>query len=257
MSYIRECSVVTGQEKIAKDIYRLWFHSPAIASNVGPGQFITIFCKDKSRLLPRPFGISQINREEGQVCFVYKIVGEGTKEFSELESGDKIEIMGPLGNGFTIKEKPALLIGGGTGIPILVELAKRVKDQGIVPSIVVGFREETYLLEELYKYGKLFVATEEGSVGIKGNVMDVISKNPIEADIIYACGPHPMLKAVKEYAAGQQVEAQISLEEKMACGIGACLACTCRTGERDSYTKVHNKRICKEGPVFLANEVEL
>ena len=156
------------------------------------------------------------------------------------------------------KDKAALLVGGGTGIPILVELARKIKEEtGRKPTIVVGFRDQVFLTDELSKYGDLIVSTEDGSTGIKGNVIDAIKKSYIKMEIIYACGPHPMLNSLKEYAGDKKIDLQISLEEKMACGIGACLACTCKTKEIDSYTKVHNKRICKEGPVFDANEVEL
>ena len=110
---------------------------------------------------------------------------------------------------------------------------------------------------EFEQAGELYISTEDGSVGTKGNVMDAIRENALEADMIYACGPTPMLKAVKEYAKEAGIECWISMEERMACGIGACLACVCKSRHKDSHTNVHNKRICKEGPVFLAEEVEL
>ena len=114
-----------------------------------------------------------------------------------------------------------------------------------------------FLLDEFKKYGSVYIATEDGSYGSKGNVLDAIRENDLEADIIYACGPTPMLRALKEYAAEKQMECWISMEEKMACGIGACLACVCKSKEVDAHTNVHNKRVCKEGPVFRAEEVEL
>lgn len=258
MAYIRERAEVTAQKRITKDIYELWFESSFIAENAEAGQFVTVYSKDGSRLLPRPFGISQISKEKNQVCFVYRVVGEGTREFSSLIPGDFIEVTGPLGNGFTIRDSRALLVGGGTGIPIIIELAKRVKEKTQQPPyIIVGFRDETYLLEELAEYGDLIISTEDGSAGIKGNVIDALKEKKIEVSVIYACGPHPMLRALKEYASYGSIELQVSLEEKMACGIGACLACTCKTKEVDEYTGVHNKRICKEGPVFQASEVEI
>lgn len=258
MQHYRENVQIISQERITADLYQIWFESKQIAEASVPGQFITVYCKDGSRLLPRPFGISQINREKGQVCFVYKIIGKGTKEFSTYQAGEMLEVMGPLGNGFTIKNKSALLVGGGTGVPILVELAKEVeKVMAKKPVIVVGYRDETFLTEELSRYGNLVIATEDGSLGTRGNVIDAIKAGDIQTEIIYACGPHPMLRALQEYVGNANVELQISLEEKMACGIGACLACTCKTKEMDSYTKVHNKRICKDGPVFDAKEVIL
>lgn len=258
MDYFREKVLIVEQSKIANDIYQIWFESSNIAKEAKPGQFINVYCKDSARLLPRPFGISQVNQEKNLICFIYKVVGEGTKEFTSYVAGDFMDVMGPLGNGYTIKEKKAILVGGGTGIPIMAFLAKRIKDTtNQIPTIVIGYRDELFLVEELKQFGELFISTEDGSFGTQGNVIDAIKNNQVSGDIIYACGPHPMLKALKQYASENCMEAQISLEEKMACGIGACLACTCKSKEIDEYTKVHNKRICKEGPVFDVNEVEL
>lgn len=185
---------------------------------------------------------------------IYRVAGKGTEEFSGYHAGAVLTIMGPLGNGYMLKDKKAFLIGGGIGIPPMLELAKQLDCE---KQIILGFRSETFLTEELESCGKVYVATEDGRTGTKGTVLDAIRENALTADIIYACGPTPMLRAVKEYAAEHGIEAQISLEERMACGIGACLACVCRTGERDSHTNVNNKRICKDGPVFDAREVEL
>ena len=163
--------------------------------------------------------------------------------------------MGPLGNGFPLKGKKAFLIGGGIGIPPILELAKQLKCE---KQIVLGYRNsDMFLLDEFKKQGEVYIATEDGSVGTKGNVLDAIRENALDAEVIYACGPTPMLRALKNYAAENNIECWISMEEKMACGIGACLACVCKSKEVDGHTNVHNKRVCKEGPVFLAEEVEL
>lgn len=253
MSNYRENAKVISQEMIAQDTYMLWLESENIAKEAKPGQFITLYCKNPVHLLPRPFGVCEVDIKKGHVCIVYRVVGEGTKEFSTYKPGDSVLVMGPLGNGFEIKEGKALLIGGGTGVPILAMLAKSLNK----PSIVAGYRDETFLTKELSSYGKLYVATEDGSEGTKGNVIDAIVGNNIEADFIYACGPHPMLRAIKDYARNNNIPAWFSMEEKMACGIGACLACTCKSKDVDDNTKVKNKRICKEGPVFSSEEVEL
>ena len=121
----------------------------------------------------------------------------------------------------------------------------------------MGYRDALFLTEELEKNGSVFIATEEGSAGTKGNVLGAVRENDIQADIIYACGPTPMLRALKAYAQEEGIECWISMEERMACGIGACLACVCQSKEVDGHSYVHNKRVCKEGPVFLASEVEL
>ena len=124
--------------------------------------------------------------------------------------------------------------------------------------ILAGYRDaQTFLKEEFEANGELYISTEDGSVGTKGNVMDAIRENGRKADMIYACGPTPMLRAIKQYAEEQGIECYISLEERMACGIGACLACVCRSKEKDAHSNVNNKRICKDGPVFLATEVEI
>ena len=163
--------------------------------------------------------------------------------------------MGPLGNGFPLKGKKAFLIGGGIGIPPILELAKQLNCE---KQIVLGYRNsDMFLLDEFKKQGEVYIATEDGSVGTKGNVLDAIRENALDAEVIYACGPTPMLRALKNYAAENNIECWISMEEKMACGIGACLACVCKSKEVDGHTNVHNKRVCKDGPVFLAEEVEL
>ena len=164
-------------------------------------------------------------------------------------------MIGPLGNGFPLIEKKAFLIGGGIGVPPILELAKSLNCE---KQIIVGYRDaQIFLKEELEANGTLYISTEDGSVGTKGNVMDAIREHSLEADIIYACGPTPMLRALKSYAEENGIECYLSLEERMACGIGACLACVCKSKEKDHHSNVNNKRICKDGPVFLSTEVEL
>ena len=207
-----------------------------------------------------PAQVVEINKEEGTLRLVYRVVGGGTEEFSTYSEGTEIEILGPLGNGFTLQpEKSAMLIAGGIGIPPMVQTARRLKEEGCKEiNIVVGYRNaETFLVEELSAYGNVIIATEDGSLGTKGNVMNAIEANGVKADVIYSCGPTPMLRAIKEYAIATGTEAYISMEEKMACGIGACLACVCKSKEVDHHTHVNNKRVCKDGPVFNVLEVEL
>lgn len=253
MSAVKMTAKVRKQERLASDIYSLVLYTPQIANQAKAGQFVSVYSKNGANLLPRPISLCEIDREEGTIRLVYRVVGKGTLEFSKLQTGDSIDVMGPLGNGFTLKDKTAILIGGGIGIPPMLELAKELNCE---KNIVLGFRDETFLLEDLEPRGEVFVASEDGNTGVKGNVIDAIRKYDIKADIIYACGPLPMLKAVKEYARMNQMEAQLSLEERMACGIGACLACVCQSKDVDSHSYVKNKRICKDGPVFDAEEVE-
>lgn len=249
----QETALTLSQDTLATGVYSMWIKTEKIAKASKPGQFISVYCKDGSRLLPRPISICEIDKERNALRIVYRVLGKGTEEFATYQVGDEIRILGPLGNGFPITDKNAIIIGGGIGIPPMVELAKALKGEKY---IVSGYRDEIFLQDDLKKYGELFIATEDGSIGTKGTVIDAIKENKLKASVIYACGPTPMLKAVKAYAMEHDIEAWLSLEEKMACGIGACLACVCKSKEKDEHTNVHNKRVCKEGPVFLATEVE-
>lgn len=249
----QEIAGVISQEVLATGVYSMWIKTDKIAKISKPGQFIDLYCKEGSRMLPRPISICEIDEEKNALRIVYRILGKGTEEFSAYQAGDEIRILGPLGSGFPISDKKAILIGGGIGIPPMLELAKSLKGE---KKIVAGYRDELFLQEELQENGELFIATEDGSTGTKGNVINVVEEKQLKAQVIYACGPTPMLKAVKAYALENGIEAWLSLEEKMACGIGACLACVCKSKEKDEHTNVYNKRICKEGPVFLASEVE-
>jgi len=141
----------------------------------------------------------------------------------------------------------------------MLQLAKEIKTSGAAEfQTIMGYRNaETFLLDEFREQGDAYAATEDGSVGIKGNVMDAIRALDLKADVIYACGPTPMIRALKKYAEEQKMECYVSMEERMACGIGACLACVCNSTDKDAHSNVKNKRICKEGPVFHAKEVEL
>ena len=255
MAKLKMTAAVTSQVQLADGIYDLRLSAGEIAAQAVPGQFVSLYSKDGSRLLPRPISLCGIDKEKGELRLVYRVAGAGTKEFSAYKEGDTLDIMGPLGNGFPLKKKKAFLIGGGIGIPPMLELAKNLDCE---KTAVIGYRDkETFLADELRKYADVVIATEDGSVGTKGNVIDAIRAEKLTADIIYACGPTPMLKALKTYAMENGIECYISLEEKMACGIGACLGCVCHSKDVDEHSNVRNKRICKDGPVFAAEEVEL
>ena len=251
-------AVVISQEKIAEDIYSMWLKAEPVAAEAVPGQFISMYTNDGAKLLPRPISLCEIDKDKKALRIVYRVAGKGTAEFAQYKQGDKIEILGPLGNGFPLERaegKKVFLIGGGIGIPPMVELSKQLSGE---KTVIAGYRDDKlFLKEELERNAVFYAATEDGSVGTKGNVLDAIRENKLTADVIYACGPTPMLRALKTYAQEQDIECWISMEERMACGIGACLACVCQSKEVDDHSHVHNKRVCKDGPVFLATEVEL
>ncbi|WP_077611201.1 dihydroorotate dehydrogenase electron transfer subunit [Clostridium sp. Marseille-P2415] len=257
MAKVKETATVAGQIRLADGVFSMWIETREITAQAKPGQFISVYTKDGAKLLPRPISICGTDREKGLLRIVYRTAGGGTEEFSHYQAGDSIEIMGPLGNGFPLlagrKGKKALLIGGGIGIPPMLELAKHLECEC---QTVLGYRDVLFLNEEFLPYGDVFVATEDGSAGTKGNVMDAVREHGLTGDVIFACGPAPMLRAIKAYALENQVECYLSLEEKMACGIGACLACVCKSRSLDEHSMVHNKRICKDGPVFRAEEVD-
>ena len=248
---------VISQVKLSEGIYDMWI-STELALGAKPGQFICLYTKDASALLPRPISICEVDKDRQALRIVYRIAGKGTTEFATYQAGDSVEILGSLGNGFPLDKgqgKKVFLMGGGIGIPPMLQLAKELDAD---KQIVVGYRDsQTFLKEDLEKYGKVYIATEDGSVGTRGNVMNAIAESGIQADVIYACGPMPMLRAIKKYAEEQGIEAYISLEEHMACGVGACLGCVVKTREVDHHSHVHNARICTDGPVFEAKEVEI
>lgn len=258
---------IQRSEEIATDIYSMWIDTE-LANDAMPGQFVGVYPISESTLLPRPISICEVNREKTMLRLVYRTVGKGTKEFSHMVSGRRVFLLGVLGNGFPMeeaKDKDVVLMGGGIGVPPILELAKRLSGYGneempIAKSVtcVVGYRDaETFLKEDLEQYARVIIATEDGSVGTKGNVIDAINEHKLNPDLIYACGPMPMLRGIKHYAEPKNIKAYISLEERMACGVGACLGCVCKTTKEDHHSHVNNARICTDGPVFECREVEI
>lgn len=249
---------VLSRDLLAEGIYDMWLETP-FAKDVVPGQFVGVYPVNKATLLPRPISVCEVDPERSAIRLVYRVVGSGTAEFSLYQPDDYIMLLGPLGNGFPLdaaQGKNVVVMGGGIGVPPLLETAKRVK--GAKVSAVMGYRNsETFLSDEFEKYADMYVATEDGSVGTKGNVIDAIKENNVPCDVIFACGPMPMLRAIKAYAAEIGAKAYLSLEERMACGVGACLGCICKTKEIDEHSHVHNARICTDGPVFDADDLEM
>ena len=243
---------VISQIMLAPNIYELTMEGTLVSSMTMPGQFVHIKVSSSfDPLLRRPISICQINREASQFTVVYRAEGKGTKLLAEKKAGETVDVLGPLGNGFSPEEVErggkALLIGGGIGIPPLLQLSKELNQKGVKVTHILGLRTATDVFyEEVFmELGETIITTEDGSKGMKGFVTSVECLDTYDA--VYTCGPTPMLKAVMHKYAGQKVF--ISLEERMGCGIGACFACVCKTPD-DGY-----KKICSDGPVFRAEEV--
>jgi dihydroorotate dehydrogenase electron transfer subunit len=255
----KELCKVVGQEEIADSIYKLTVEGELIQS-AEPGQFVHIKTGGAAGpLLRRPISISSIDKKNGMFTMIYRRMGQGTSLLSEASEGVTIDVLGPLGNGFPVSEaapgSTALLVGGGIGVPPLYELSRQLVQRGVRVIHVLGFQTASAVFyeKEFSALGHTYIATTDGSYGVKGFVTDVISKEILEFDTLYACGPVPMLKALEESNPGKNVF--LSLEERMGCGIGACFACVCRVPgdpKGSSY-----KKVCSDGPVFRAGEVVL
>lgn len=233
---------VIKNELISNDIYEMTIKTSIKAK---PGQFINISVNDKSLLLRRPISIKDVSGTRLKIS--YRVVGAGTKILSEMKKNDKIDLLGPLGNGFKIvKKRKVLIIGGGIGVPPMIYLAKKLHKFNDI-TIIAGFKNKSQIIyeEELKQYGKLFITTDDGSYGFKGNVIQFLNQNNIDFDIFYACGPTILLKCLDEKYFNVK-EGYISFEERMACGIGACYGCVCKP----KTLKDGMLRVCKEGPVF-------
>lgn len=248
----RMAAKIISNEAIATGVYEMIVQCPEIAMAARAGQFVNFYCHHQGRLLPRPISICEIDRARGRLHFVYAVLGHGTKEFSTYEGDMTMDVMGPFGNGFdtTYEGDDGLIVAGGVGTPPMVELAKSLKGK---KTFVVGFRTEPYLIERLKKYGPVHVATDDGSVGFKGNVVALMEERGLKGRL-FACGPTPMLKSLQGYAKRHHLEASFSLEERMGCGFGGCVGCVTaiKTGDDTGFTY---KKVCKDGPVFDGKEV--
>lgn len=267
----KSIATVLSQKMIAPGIYDLWLKTD-MAKAAHSGQFVGVYPKDKSTLLPRPISICEVSDDFGSLRLVYRVSGKGTDEFSSLKAGDEIMLLGVLGNGYDFRTifgdnltqaKNVVLMGGGIGLPPMLQLAKELNAHGIESTVIAGYRDSNIMLNlDLAKHATLEIATEDDSLGIKGNVLDVVKAKEIETGVILACGPMPMLRAIKKYVEneknnGHNIRAFISLEERMACGVGACLGCVCKTTKKDSHSHVNNARICTDGPVFNSEDVDI
>ena len=252
-----ENSQIVSNVLIAPDVYMMIVKIPEMADAVCPGQFAMLYIDKGELILPRPLAFCDVNLSQGTVTFVYKVVGEGTKALSRLHAWNNVSVLGPLGNGFHTKGRNGerfsrvALVGGGIGIPPLHLLAKHLASYGTYTDIYLGFSAAPILIERFRSVGnRLFVTTENGSYGYAGNIVDLLASNNREYEEILACGPKAMVLALVEFGKQKKIPCQVSLEERMACGIGACVGCSIKVGE--GYV-----RVCTEGPVFYDSEVFL
>ncbi len=248
-----ENAKIISKEFISENICDMVIECSHITREAKAGQFVELYPDNGINLLPRPISICGINKIQGTVRLVFQIVGKGTELFSRLREGDSIRVLGPCGNGYDIIDDVdgrALLVGGGIGIPPLLEACRQLNCTKIA---VLGYRTGSFLADEFREAGaKVYITTDDGSLGFKGNVVDLLKAEDISADIIYSCGPRIMLKYLSAWAEEKNISCCVSMEERMACGIGACVGCVLPVKEND---KIVYKKVCKDGPVFDSREV--
>lgn len=241
---VKYCKIA-GKREIAKNQVELLLENEVLAKEALPGQFVHINIGSDKHILRRP--ISICDAYDNITRIVFEIKGDGTEILSRKEVGETIDLLGPLGTGFTVKkDAKAVVLGGGLGSFPLLYLAKNLTN----PRVFLGFRDKEMVCmeEDFSACGETVIATDNGTYGYNGFAINAAKEAMEDCDIIYACGPTPMLKAVKQIAEEKGIKAEISMEQRMGCGIGACLVCVCKT--KSGYDKV-----CQKGPVFDASEV--
>jgi dihydroorotate dehydrogenase electron transfer subunit len=251
---------IVDNRPLASDVYHLTLKAPKIAAEAKPGQFVMVkVAPGLEPTLRRPFSLHRLDREAGQVEIIYQVVGKGTDILTERKPGEQIEVLGPLGRGFCLKEGKRIgLVGGGMGIAPLLAVAEQAVQEGREVVAFLGARTGDYLLaqEKFERLGQVFVVTDDGSVGEKALVSKPLEEylENQQLDLLLACGPTPMLKALTGIVEAQGIPTQLSLEQRMGCGVGACLGCAfpVKADTPEGYTY---KRVCHDGPVFWAHEV--
>ncbi|MDF2926969.1 MAG: Dihydroorotate dehydrogenase electron transfer subunit [Paenibacillaceae bacterium] len=251
---------VVSQQLLARHIYELVLEG-GLAEEMGePGRFVHVKAEPGTDpLLRRPISICEADTAKGQFTMIYRAEGKGTRQLAAKQPGDYVDVLGPLGRGFPVQEaspgETALLIGGGIGVPPLYYLSKQLLARGVRPVHVLGFaaQEDVFYQDKFSALGETYLATVDGSCGDKGFVTDVIAERGLTFDVLYACGPTPMLKALDVLY--RDVKGFLSLEERMGCGVGACYACVCKV--QGDETGLAYRKVCKDGPVFPIGEVVL
>lgn len=252
-------NTIAGMDEIAEGIFRMKVLSGYISENARPGQFVNIkCCEGNEALLRRPISICSVDRSNGTYDIVFQKKGSGTSILAGKKAGDCIDVLGPLGNGFDIgiEYRRIAVVGGGIGIfPLLFVLNE---SRAIVKRSYLGFRTSKLVVLEkefIQKSNSLEIATDDGSYGTGGYVTDLLKRDLMgeRFDLIYACGPEPMLRKVSQIAGEYDTQCQISLEQRMGCGFGTCLACACKTAQgEDGWQYSH---VCKDGPVFDSKSI--
>ena len=256
--YVKDAWIVSC-DMIETDICKIVVQNPCPQVDIKAGQFFSIKPGKRSgKLLCRP--ISVCEADSATLTFLVKILGEGTEELARLNAGEKLDIMGPLGNGFKVEaDKKALVIGGGIGTAPLVQLLAELEAQGQGNvRTLLGFKERPYGLDLFGKHtNNLLTASETMAMPHKGYVTEFMLEalKTESYEMVYACGPEPMLECIQSVCNELKVPVQLSIEERMACGVGACLVCTCKVHAQDDPEGYNNVRCCKEGPVFYGDEV--
>ncbi len=252
---LQELCTVRENQALSSSIYALTLYAPRICEAAAPGQFVHISCGEGT-LLRRP--ISICDTQDGMLKLVFTVKGEGTKWLSHRAGGDVLDVLGPLGHGFdmtTLGDRP-VFIGGGIGVPPMLKTMKTARANGAQPTAILGFRScDAVILENEFRaLGTVYTATDDGSYGIHGFVSDVLNTHLSEFTSVCACGPKPMLRALAAIAEEAGLPCQVSMEERMGCGIGACLVCACALKAKDGETRYGH--VCKDGPVFDSREVQ-
>lgn len=247
--------IICEKKAIARGVFDLTISCPDVAQLAKAGQFAQVAAD--GFFLRRPISICDIDKDAGTIRLVFEVRGKGTEKLSELNKGDLIDIIAPLGNGFTYLEgKKAVCVGGGIGVPPMLGIAKMY---GGSAQVISGFRTAgiAILQEDFAKAGCVTtLCTDDGTAGIHGFVTDPLEQRLKEdkPDIIYACGPEAMLRNIVKLAKQYGVRSEVSLEQRMACGVGACLVCACKTVKDGEQILKH---VCKDGPVFDGEEADL
>ena len=252
---IQEICRAASNTRLGEGLYQLVLDAPQIAAAAQCGQFVHIACGE-GNLLRRPISICEAG--EGRLRIVFQVKGEGTRWLAARKAGDTLDVLGPLGHGFdtaALGARPVLL-GGGIGVPPMLQTVKCAKAAGAAPRAILGFRNQgAVILEEDFRaVCETFVTTDDGSYARHGFVTDVLQELVADATGVAACGPKPMLKAIAAIAKQAGLPCQVSMEERMGCGIGACLVCACALKAENGETRYGH--VCKDGPVFNAEEVE-